>query len=167
MVQIARNNLNSNSLPVLHPLPFAHMPPPLPRQRQPVGRSFATLFVGVSGRWRPSPLRRGVGLRIKPFGACSTFTRVMACALPEPPVAALFPRSASVRIVTSVYRTEYYRLERQLPGGITPPLGYGALARRTTFQPCSNTQDRAVGNACARIESLSLAADSAVGLAGI
>ena len=72
--------------------------------------SFATIFGGVSGRWQPSPTKRRVGLRMGRFEACSAFTRVAACVLAEPPTAALFPRSASVHIVTSVNRSESYRL---------------------------------------------------------
>ena len=53
--------------------------------------SFATLFGGVSGRWPPSPACRRAGLRINPFGACSTFPRVPACALAEPPAGGPFP----------------------------------------------------------------------------
>ena len=44
--------------------------------------------------------------------------RVVACTLAEPPKAALFHRSASVRVVTSSNRSDCYRLERQLPDGI-------------------------------------------------
>ena len=36
----------------------------------------------------------------------------------EPPMAALFHRSASDDVVTSIIRSDCYRLERQLPGGI-------------------------------------------------
>ena len=52
---------------------------------------FATLFGGVSGLWQPSPECRRVGLRIKLFEVCSTFTRVPACALAEPPSGGPFP----------------------------------------------------------------------------
>ena len=40
-------------LPVLHPLPCAYMPSPLPRRRRPVLRS--TNSLGLPGRWQPSP----------------------------------------------------------------------------------------------------------------
>ena len=52
------------------------------------------------------------------FEACSAFTRVAARMLAEPPKAALFHRSASNHVVTSVIRSDCYRLERQLPGGV-------------------------------------------------
>ena len=96
-------------LPVSHPLPFAHRPSSLPRRRQPVGRSFATLFGGVSGRWQRSPRFGRVGLRIRLFEACSVFPRVTAWAFTERSAAALFPRNASVHIVTAVNRSEYFR----------------------------------------------------------
>jgi len=46
------------------------------------------------------------------------FTRVAARMVAEPPRAALCRRSASVDVVTSIVRSDCYRLERQLPGGI-------------------------------------------------
>ena len=110
-------------LPVLHPFPFARRLAPLPRRRRPAWCSFATLLGSVSGRWQPSPESRRVGLRGKPFGACSAFPRVPACALTEPPSAALFPRSASVHIVASVNRSDGYWLERQLPSGMASRRG--------------------------------------------
>ena len=60
----------------------------------------------------------GVGFRITRFEACSAFTHVAARMLAEPPKAALFHRSASNHVVTSVIRSDCYRLERQLPGGV-------------------------------------------------
>ena len=46
------------------------------------------------------------------------FTRVAARVVAEPPKAALCRRSASADVVTSIVRSDCYRLERQLPGGI-------------------------------------------------
>ena len=69
-------------------------------------------------RWQPSPFQRRVGFRIVRFEACSAFTRVVACVVAEPPEAALCHRSASDDVVTSTIRSDCYRLERQLPGGI-------------------------------------------------
>jgi len=69
-------------------------------------------------RWQPSPFQRRVGFRIVLFEACSAFTRVVACVVAEPPEAALCHRSASDDVVTSTIRSDCYRLERQLPGGI-------------------------------------------------
>ncbi len=61
----------------------------------------------LPGRWQPSPFSRRVGFRLP-----------VLASLAEPPEAALFHRSASVRVVTSSNRSDYFRLERQLPGGI-------------------------------------------------
>ena len=69
-------------------------------------------------RWQPSPLFRRVGFRVTRFEACSAFTRVVARVVAEPPRAALCRRSASADVVTSIVRSDCYRLERQLPGGI-------------------------------------------------
>ena len=55
--------------------------------------------------------------------ACSAFTRVVACVVAEPPEAALCHRSASDDVVTSTIRSDCYRLERHLPGGIRRMLG--------------------------------------------
>ena len=54
---------------------------------------------------------------------------VVACAFAAPPTAALFHRSASVRFVTSSNRSDCYRLEQHLPGGIR--IGNSAFPRRT------------------------------------
>ena len=69
-------------------------------------------------RWQPSPIFGRVGFRVARFEACSAFTRVAARVLAEPPKAALCHRSASADVVTSIVRSDCYRLERQLPGGI-------------------------------------------------
>ena len=50
-----------------------------------------------------------VGFRITRFEACSTFTRVAACMVAEPPAAALCRRSASADVVTSFARSDCYR----------------------------------------------------------
>ena len=64
------------------------------------------------------PSEGRVGFRIARFGACSAFTRVAARMVAEPPKAASLHRSASGHVVTSITRSDCYRLERQLPGGI-------------------------------------------------
>ena len=46
------------------------------------------------------------------------FIRVAARVVAEPPRAARRHRSASADVVTSIVRSDCYRLERQLPGGI-------------------------------------------------
>ena len=62
------------------------------------------------------------------------FTRVAACVLAEPPKAALCHRSASTHVVTSMSRSDCFRLERQLAGRASHPLGASALARRTILK---------------------------------
>ena len=52
------------------------------------------------------------------FEACSAFTHVAARMVAEPPNGGPFHRSASGYVVTSITRSDCYRLERQLPGGI-------------------------------------------------
>ena len=82
-------------------------------------------------RWQPSPCGGRVGFRIAGFEAFSAFARVAARVLAEPPKAALCHRSASADVVTSIVRSDCYRLERQLPGGIRTRWGmtpcHGAL----------------------------------------
>ena len=68
-------------------------------------------------RWQLSPRYRRVGFRIIGFEACSAFTHVAARRVAESPEATC-DRSASVEVVTSFNRSDGYRLERQLPGGI-------------------------------------------------
>ena len=69
-------------------------------------------------RWQPSPYDRRVGFRSIGSEACPAFTRVASCMVAEPPSATLLHRSASTDVVTSIVRSDCYRLERQLPGGI-------------------------------------------------
>ena len=116
-------------LAVLHPLPCACMLSPLTRQRRPA--SFVRASLGGTGRWQPSPCSGRVGLRVELFEACSAFTRVMDCTLAESLMAALFHRSASVHLVPSTNRSDCCRLERTICRARLPPLGCGALARRT------------------------------------
>ena len=85
----------------------------------------------LPNRWQPSPLLRRVGFRITRFEACSAFTRVAARMVTEPPRAALCRRSASDDVVASIIRSDCYRLERQLPGGIRTRWGTAPSSRRT------------------------------------
>ena len=48
---------------------------------------------------------------------CIKRSHVTACGFAESPMATLWHRSASVQFVTSLNRSDCYRLERQLPGG--------------------------------------------------
>ena len=66
------------------------MPTPLPR-RTPAS-ALVALFPASR---RPSPISRRVGFRVIRFEACSAFTRVPACMVAEPPVAALLPECFS------------------------------------------------------------------------
>ena len=52
------------------------------------------------------------------FEACTAFNVVAARVVAEPPKAVLWRRSASADVVASIVRSDCYRLERQLPGGI-------------------------------------------------
>ena len=56
--------------------------------------------------------------------------RVTARALAESPTATLCHRSASTDVVTSIVRSDCYRLERQVPGGDSHPLRNSAFSRR-------------------------------------
>ena len=69
-------------------------------------------------RWQPSPISRRVGFRIERFGACSAFTGVAARMVAKAALGGPLHRSASDDVVTSIIRSDCYRLERQLPGGI-------------------------------------------------
>ena len=59
------------------------------------------------------------------------FTRVPACVLAEPPMAALCHRSASVLFVTSSNRSDCLPAGATVAGRDSNPLGVGALSRRT------------------------------------
>ena len=69
---------------------------------------------------QPSSSIGRVGFRINRFEACSAFARATARMVAGPPKAALRHQSASADVVTSIVRSDCYRLERQLPGGIRP-----------------------------------------------
>ena len=85
-------------------------------------------------RWQPSPIFGRVGFRVARFEACSAFTRVAARVLAEPPKAALCRRSASADVVTSIVRSDCYRLERQLPGGIRTRWGMAPFTAHRIMQ---------------------------------
>ena len=68
-------------------LPLPCVPAPIPRRKR-IGARVARFPI----RQRPSPINRRVGFRIARFEACSTFTRVPARMVAEPPKAALFTR---------------------------------------------------------------------------
>ena len=87
-------------------------------RRQYPGGGGRCLRRSLPDRWQPSPYDRRVGFRSIGFEACPAFTRVASCMVAEPPSATLLHRSASTDVVTSIVRSDCYRLERQLPGGI-------------------------------------------------
>ena len=94
-----------------HP-PLPCVPPPLPRRNRSVlasltSRPLAAFPVIQAGRLPHYPFR---GLR--------GVHDIAALMVAEPPRAALCHRSASADVVTSIVRSDCYRLERQLPGGI-------------------------------------------------
>ena len=69
-------------------------------------------------RWQPSPFLWRVGFRITRFEACSAFTRVAARMVAKPPLAARYIGVLQTMSLPSIIRSDCYRLERQLPGGI-------------------------------------------------
>ena len=74
-------------------------------------------------RWQPSPCSGRIGFRIASFRDLRSVHIVAARVVAEPPRAALCHRSASADVVTSIVRSDCYRLERQLPGGVRTRCG--------------------------------------------
>ncbi len=95
--------------PCCHHPPLPCVPPSIPRRGRPVRASLAS---------RPVPacsVSRRIGPHVARFEACSTFTHVAAHMVAK---AARCTGDASVEVVTSFNRSDCYRLERQLPGGV-------------------------------------------------
>ena len=95
----------------------SHPPLPCVRRHYPGGTGRCSRR-SLPGQWQPSPAYGRVGSRIPSFEACSAFHSRCSphgrwVAQGDP-----FARSASGHVVTSITRSDYYRLERQLPGGI-------------------------------------------------
>jgi len=107
-------------------LPLTQMLSPIPRRRRPVrsslaSRTLAAFPESTAGRPPHQPFRGllSVSLALRPV-----------CLLSHPkggPVR----QSASAHVVTSMTRSDGFRLERQLAGRDSHPLGASALARRT------------------------------------
>src|SRR5215813_2679875 len=92
------------------------MPCPLPRwTREGASVGYSPTPLG------PSPLFRRVGVHDFTFEACSGFTRVTACWIAQPPVAAFVTRLRSDQSPRP-NRSSATRSYRQLPGWILPPL---------------------------------------------
>ena len=95
---------------------------PLPtcRRHYPGGIAGFGRFSGCDPQFpqqlRPSPFLWRVGSHIIRFEACSAFTHVTACLLTESPSDPLHRRLRQCRCLH--YRSDCYRLEQQLPGGI-------------------------------------------------
>ena len=94
-------------------LPLARMPPPIPRRNRSVPASLASrplsaFPVLTAGRLPHYPFRGLLSVHFALRPACSL----------NRPQAILLHRSASVQFVTSLHRSDCFRLERQLPGGI-------------------------------------------------
>ena len=89
------------------------MPPPVPRRNRSVPASLASrplsaFPVLTAGRLPHCPFRGLLSVHFALRPACSL----------NRPQAILLHRSASVQFVTSLHRSDCFRLERQLPGGI-------------------------------------------------
>ena len=94
-------------------LPLARMPPPIPRRNRSVPASLASRPLSAfpvysAGRLPHYPFRGLLSVHFALRPACSL----------NRPQAILLHRSASVQFVTSLHRSDCFRLERQLPGGI-------------------------------------------------
>ena len=93
---------------------FARIPSPLPRC-PPTAALDARLPVGR----RPSPFSHRLGGHIARFEACSVFMFIRVYVLTDPAAAGPFGPEASTRAVTDPSRSGCFRLEHQLPGGIS------------------------------------------------
>ena len=98
--------------PCCYPPPLPCVPPPLPRRNRPVLVSLASQPVAAfpairSGRLPHCTFRGLLGVHSR----CGPHGRQAA-------QGSLFHRSASGHVVASIARSDCYRLERQLPGGI-------------------------------------------------
>ncbi len=105
-------------LPVLRPSPPFHT-----CRRYYPGGTGRCLRRSLPDRWQPSPYSGRIGFRIASFRGLRSVHIVAARVVAEPPRAALCHRSASADVVTSIVRSDCYRLERQLPGGVRTRCG--------------------------------------------
>ena len=107
-----------------HP-PLPCVPPPIPRRDQPVRLSLTSRPVAAFPNVRAGrlPHSRFRGL-LSVHSRCSPHGRWIAQGDP-------FHRSASNDVVTSIIRSDCYRLERQFAGRDSHPLRDGAFPRHT------------------------------------
>jgi len=122
--------VHGKGLPVLPRSSCADMPSPLSRR---IGRVRSSLASPALAAFPEIKIGSASALVI--FGTCSAFTHVMACQLVESPCDPLHRRLQPLRYLHDC--SDYYRLERQLPGGSDPrwktvPL-HGALNQTLTF----------------------------------
>ena len=101
-------------------------------QRQyPGGNGSVLMSLFFPDRHRPSPFNRRVGSHIAHFGACSTFTRILACMFAKLLIAALRHRGASAHVVASMNRPGCYQPKATIVGWVSHPLRRRAFPRRT------------------------------------
>ena len=114
-------------LPVLLLSPSSRMPPPVPRRNRSVlsslaSRPLSAFPVLTAGRLPHCPFRGLLSVHFALRPACSL----------NRPQAILLHRSASVQFVTSLHRSDCFRLERH-------PLGHSAFPRRTSTSGATAT----------------------------
>lgn len=101
------------------------------QRHYPGGSGSVLMSLFFPDRRRPSPIFRRVGSRIARFGACSAFTRVLACMFAKLLIAALCHRSASAHVVASMNRSGCYQPKATIVGWGSHPLRRRAFPRRT------------------------------------
>jgi hypothetical protein len=101
-------------LPVLTLPSFAHMPAPIPRCSCLV---LLLLASQADGGLRLFRTGSAVTLPVSRLARRSIF--ILACVLADPAVAEPFTPEASCSAVTSSSHSGYFRLEQQLPGGLS------------------------------------------------
>jgi len=114
-------------LPVLTLPSFAHMPAPIPRCSCLVLLLLASQTDGGLRHFRTGS---AATLPISRLARRSIF--ILACVLADPAIAGPFAPEASRSAVTSSSRSGYFRLEQQLPGGLSSSHWKSAFFSRRT-----------------------------------
>ena len=114
-------------LPVLTLPSFAHMPAPIPRCSCSV---LSLLASQADGGLRLFRTGSAVTLPVSRLARRSIF--ILACVLVDPATAGPFPPEASCSAVASSSRSGYFRLEQQLPGGLSSSRWKSAFFPRRT-----------------------------------